>query len=73
MIMVQGHGTMGVWDIETPVLIRYGQPTHDEYFVSESAAREGVSITNLSQSEPMVMLKHFAGGNPDVPKIRIGD
>ena len=73
LIMVQGHGTMGVWDIETPVLIRYGQPTHDEYFVSESAARGGVSITNRSQSEPMVMLKHFAGGNPDVPKIRIGD
>ena len=24
MIMMQGHGTMGVWDIETPALIRFG-------------------------------------------------
>ena len=33
LIMVQGHGTMGVWPVETPVLIRFGQVTHDEYFV----------------------------------------
>ena len=25
MILMQGHGTMGVWDIETPALVRYGQ------------------------------------------------
>jgi hypothetical protein len=29
---------MGVWDIETPALIRYGQLTNDEFFVSEKAA-----------------------------------
>lgn len=66
MIMMQGHGTMGVWDIETPSLIRYGQLTHDEYFVSESAAKEGVKITNLSGTDPIVMLKHFGPGNPDL-------
>ena len=37
LIMMQGHGTMGTWDIETPTLIRFGQLTHDEYFVSEAA------------------------------------
>ena len=36
--MMQGHGSMGVWEIETPTLIRYGQPTYDEFFVSEEAA-----------------------------------
>lgn len=66
MIMMQGHGKMGVWDIETPSLIRYGQLTHDEYFVSESAAGEGVKITNLSATDPIVMLKHFGPGNPDL-------
>jgi hypothetical protein len=66
MIMMQGHGTMGVWDIETPSLIRYGQLTHDEYFVSEQAAREGVKITNPSKTDPIVMLKHFGPGNPDM-------
>jgi hypothetical protein len=66
MIMMQGHGKMGVWDIETPALIRYGQLTHDEYFVTEAAAREGVKITNLSSTDPIVMLKHFGPENPDL-------
>jgi hypothetical protein len=66
MIMMQGHGTMGVWDIETPTMIRYGQLTHDEYFVSEAAAQEGVKITNPSKSDPIVMLKHFGPKNPDL-------
>ncbi len=66
LIMMQGHGTMGVWDIETPALIRYGQLTHDEYFVSESAAKAGVKITNPSKSDPIVMLKHFGPDNPDL-------
>lgn len=66
MIMMQGHGTLGVWDIETPALIRYGQLTHDEYFVSERAAQAGVKIVNLSKTDPIVMLKHFGPGNPDL-------
>jgi hypothetical protein len=66
LIMMQGRGTMGVWEIETPALIRYGQLTHDEYFVSESAAKEGVKIVNTSKTDPIVMLKHFGPGNPDL-------
>ena len=65
MIMLQGHGTFGGHVIETPALIRYGQLTHDEYFVSAKAAKEGVLIENLSESDPIVMLKHFAE-NPDL-------
>jgi hypothetical protein len=70
MIMMQGHGTMGGWDIETPSLIRYGQLTHDEYFVSESAAKAGVKITNPSKTDPIVMLKHFGPGNPDMNGVK---
>jgi hypothetical protein len=66
LIMMQGHGKMGVWDVETPALIRFGQLTHDEYFVSEKAAKEGVKITNLSKTDPLVMLKHFGPDNPDL-------
>jgi hypothetical protein len=66
MIMMQGHGTMGAWDVETPSLIRFGQLTHDEYFVSEAAARAGVTITNPSKTDPIVMLKHFGPENPDL-------
>lgn len=66
MIMMQGHGTMGEWHIETPSLIRFDQLTHDEYFVSEQAATEGVKIVNHSETDPIVMLKHFGPGNPDL-------
>jgi len=59
LIMMQGHGRMGVWDIETPTLIRYGQITSDEFFVSESVAEQGVTIANPSRTDPIVMLKHF--------------
>jgi len=67
MIMLQGHGRMGVWPIETPTLIRFGQLTHDEYFVSCAAAQAGVTIHNPSATDPIVMLKHF-GPNPESPR-----
>jgi len=62
LIVLQGHGKLGVWDIETPALIRFGQLTHDEYFVSAAAARDGITLTNPSQTDPIVMLKHFGPG-----------
>jgi hypothetical protein len=65
-IMMQGHGRMGLWDIETPTLIRYGQLTCDEFFVSESAAKAGIEIANPSKTDPIVMLKHFGPNNPDL-------
>ncbi len=58
-IVVQGHGTLGQHPIETPALIRFGQLTCDEYFVSAGAAATGVTIHNPSTSDPLVMLKHF--------------
>ena len=65
MIMLQGHGTFGGHPIETPALIRYGELTCDEYFVSAAAAQRGVEIVNESSCDPIVMLKHFAE-NPDL-------
>nr|WP_199563241.1 hypothetical protein [Runella aurantiaca] len=66
IIVMQGHGKFGVWDIETPALIRYGQLTNDEFFVSEAAAKEGVVISNPSATDPIVILKHFGPNNPDL-------
>jgi hypothetical protein len=66
LIVMQGHGKLGVWDIETPALIRYGQNTSDEFFVTEKAAKEGVTITNPSANDPIVILKHFGPNNPDL-------
>ena len=67
-IIVQGHGTFGTYDAEAAIMLRFGQPSADEYFVSEPAARQGVKITNLSRWEPLVMLKHFGPNHPDMPK-----
>lgn len=66
LIMMQGHGKMGVWNIETPAMIRYGQLTNDEFFVTEATAKAGVEITNYSSTDPIVMLKHFGPANPDL-------
>lgn len=66
LIVLQGHGTMGAWDIESPALVRFGQLTYDEFFVSEAAAKEGIKITNPSKADPIVMLKHFGPDNPDL-------
>jgi len=66
LIVLQGHGRLGGWDIETPSLIRFGQLTNDEFFVSEPAARAGVTIVNPSTSDPIVMLKNFGPGNADL-------
>ena len=71
-ILLQGHGKFGTWDIETPSLIRYGQLTYDEFFVTEAAAKKGIVIHNPSKSDPMVMLKHFAE-NPELDKLHIKD
>ncbi len=65
LILIEGHGKMGKWDIETPTLIRYGELTNDEFFVTEDTAKKGVTITNTSKTENIVMLKHFAE-NPDL-------
>ena len=57
---------MGNWGIESPALIRFGQNTYDEFFVTEQAALAGIQIHNPSRSEPIVMLKHFGPGNPEL-------
>ena len=68
MILVEGRGRMGNWEIETPTLIRYGELTSDEFFVSHDAATRGVTVTNTSATEPLVMLKHFAE-NPELDRL----
>ncbi len=66
VILLQGHGAMGAWDVEAPALIRFGQLTTDELFVTEDAAARGVTIKNPSRTDPLVMLKHFGPGNPEL-------
>jgi hypothetical protein len=71
LILTQGFGSIGIHAVETPALIRYGQMTSDELFVSRDAAGNGVKIVNQSATENLVMLKHFGPGNPQAPLARV--
>ena len=63
-ITVQGKGRIGKLALQTPALIRFGQETEDEVFISYDAATKGVEIENTG-SEPLVGLRYFG---PDVHK-----
>jgi hypothetical protein len=63
-------GRFGKLPVSTPSMIRFGQMTEDELSVTADAAREGVTIENLSESDPLVVLKHFGPGNPDAEELR---
>jgi hypothetical protein len=67
-IIIQGHGQFGVYDAEASVILRFGQVSNDEYFVSEDVAKKGVVITNNSKFQQMVILKHFGPNNPEMPR-----
>ncbi|MCI8560348.1 MAG: hypothetical protein HFH03_04400 [Dorea sp.] len=67
-LVVQGHGVFGAFECEAPELVRYGDITGDEFFVSETAAKNGVKIKNTSTYQPLVILQNFANNNVEVPK-----
>jgi hypothetical protein len=56
--------------VSTPAMIRFGDTTEDELFVSAEAAARGVRIENLSATNPLVIRKHFGPGNPDAEPLR---
>ena len=57
-ITTQGKGRIGSLALQTPALIRFGQQTEDEVFISHEAAAGGVEIENTG-SEPLVGLRYF--------------
>jgi len=67
IILTQGHGTFAGLQISTPAMIRFGEMTEDELFVSADSARQGVRVENRSESDPLVILKHFGPGNTEAP------
>jgi hypothetical protein len=69
LILLEGWGTVGRLEVETPTMIRYGQMTKDELFVSAAAAKAGVVVRNRSDKENLVMLKHFGPGNADAAPL----
>jgi len=68
-ITVQGEGTIGNLRLQTPAMIRFGEMTEDEVFVTEKTAQAGVTIENTG-SEPLVSLRYFGpDACPSAPNI----
>ncbi len=69
LIAVQGSGWIGKHRLQTPAMIRFGELTDDEVFVSHDAARDGVIFDNTG-SEPLVTLRYFGPDtNPHAPNV----
>ncbi len=63
LIVTQGHGRVGKVEVDCPAVIRFGQMTQDELFITAEAAAGGVLVENNSQTDPLVVLRYFG---PDV-------
>jgi len=61
-ITTQGKGRIGSMALQTPALIRFGEHTEDEVFITHEAAIRGVEIENTG-AEDLVGLRYFG---PDV-------
>jgi len=75
-IVIQGHGRLGPFPCASATLLRFGQASEDEFFISHRAARDRVRIENQSTCEPLVMLRHLPAaesGAPAVPSLHAGD
>ena len=69
LIAVQGTGRVGKLALQTPAMIRFGELTEDEVFVSHEAARQGVVFENTG-IEPLVTLRYFGpDAQPDAPAV----
>ena len=68
-ITTQGKGRIGKLNLQTPALIRFGEETEDEVFISHEAAQAGGEIENTG-SEPLVGLRYFGPDvHEDLPSI----
>ncbi|MDA0659286.1 MAG: hypothetical protein O2931_05265 [Planctomycetota bacterium] len=70
-ITVQGTGKIGNLGLETPAMIRFGEETSDEVFITHEAASADLVVANTGH-EPLVSLRYFG---PDAFKgvPQVGD
>jgi hypothetical protein len=70
LICVQGIGRINNQPLNSPKLIRFTELTEDEYFCTETGAQAGVTFENISETEPLVVLRYFGPEtNPGAPAI----
>ncbi len=70
LITVQGEGKANKLRLSSPKMIGFHELTEDEVFVSEAAAKAGVTYENTSSTEPLVILRYFGPEvNGDAPAL----
>jgi hypothetical protein len=68
-ITTQGSGKVENLTLQSPVMIRFGEMTEDEVFVTCKKANEGVTFENTG-TEPLVGLRYFGpGAQPNAPAV----
>lgn len=72
VIVVQGQGKANKLKLNCPKMIGFHELTEDEFFMTEPAAKQGVSFENTSATEPLVMLRYF-GPEVNAHAPAIGD
>ncbi|MFK7790229.1 MAG: hypothetical protein AB8C95_12150, partial [Phycisphaeraceae bacterium] len=70
MIVVQGSGSINGMTLDCPKLIRFHELTQDEVFITEGAAKAGLTFENTSSTEDLVILRYFGPEvNPAAPAV----
>lgn len=70
MIVVQGSGSINGMTLDCPKLIRFHELTQDEVFITEAAAKAGLTFENTSSTEDLVILRYFGPEvNPTAPAV----
>jgi hypothetical protein len=70
IIVTQGEGQINKLRLSCPKMIGFHDLTEDEVFVTEPAAKAGVTYQNSSPTEPLVILRYFGPEvNGDAPEI----
>lgn len=70
VIVTQGRGRIGNLPLECPSMIRFGEMTEDEVFITEARAKEGYVVENLASECPLVLLRYFGPAvNPQAPTV----
>ena len=70
IIVTQGEGKINNLRLNCPKLIRVHELTEDEVFITEAAAKAGVTYENTSKTEDLVILRYFGPEvNPQAPAV----
>lgn len=68
--VVQGSGSLNGMTLDCPKLIRFHDLTQDEVFITEGAAKAGLTFENTSTTEDLVILRYFGPEvNPGAPAV----